>query len=78
VIDDDGKVIMVKKMVFDLNARMQSINHLGEGLNRLANGDLTFSLDTPLVETMESLRRDYNGAVEKLRALLLRISNESS
>ncbi|MHA4875755.1 PAS domain-containing protein, partial [Enterococcus faecium] len=51
VIDDDGKVIMVKKMVFDLNARMQSINHLGEGLNRLANGDLTFSLDTPLVET---------------------------
>lgn len=48
VLDDDGKVIMVKKMVFDLSARMLSINRLGEGLTRLANGDLTFSIDQPV------------------------------
>ncbi|RTL69209.1 MAG: PAS domain S-box protein [Hyphomicrobiales bacterium] len=75
VLNCDGRVVMIKKMVFDLSERMASINSLGQGLTKLAAGDLTFRIDAPLVQTMESLRRDYNDAVANLQSLLLQIAD---
>ncbi len=68
VFDFDGTVVKITKMVFELGERMESIHRLGNALTRLATGDLSHTIDDPLVETMERLRQDYNGAVEKLHA----------
>ncbi len=39
---------------------------LGDGLHRLASGDLAFRIDIPFAEHLEGLRRDFNHSVEKL------------
>lgn len=66
ILDSSGRVAKVVKIATDLSTRMASIGRLGEGLAALAQGNLTHTLEVPLVDTMESLRRDY----EKVRARL--------
>ena len=75
VFDFDGKVVKVTKMVFELSQRMESIHRLGSALTRLATGDLSHTIDVPLVETMDTLRLDYNGAIEKLHASIVRVAD---
>ncbi len=39
---------------------------LGDGLRRLASGDLASHIDVPFAEHLDGLRRDFNNSVEKL------------
>jgi methyl-accepting chemotaxis protein len=48
-----------------------TIATLGQGLSRLADGDLMVKIDTPLSRDAEQLRQDFNNAIEKLRASML-------
>ncbi|PYB76880.1 methyl-accepting chemotaxis protein [Rhizobium wuzhouense] len=43
---------------------------LAQGLQRLSDGDLGYQLSTPFATEFESLRADFNTAVEKLRRTL--------
>ena len=47
-------------------ARAQTVGALGEGLSRLAQGDLTVRFDAPFAAGYERLRSDFNTAVQKL------------
>ena len=63
--------------------RMQiTIDQLGGGLTRLAQGDLMCRLETPFPADTEQLRHDFNTAVEKLQqaiaAIVASTSNISS
>jgi methyl-accepting chemotaxis protein len=46
---------------------------VGEGLDRLAKGDLTWRIETPLHAAADQLRVDFNTAVEKLQDAMLGI-----
>jgi methyl-accepting chemotaxis protein len=51
-------------------AMAQATQGLADGLKHLATGDLTFQLSQPFAEDFESLRADFNRAIEQLRATL--------
>ena len=59
----------------DAQARQaEVVTRLDDALQRLAEGDLAFRLDTPLATEYEELRRTYNRAIDGLAALLGRVS----
>jgi methyl-accepting chemotaxis protein len=52
----------------DNAARQQAVvSGLAEGLDRLADGDLTFRLDQPFADEYEKLRGDFNQAMARLQ-----------
>jgi methyl-accepting chemotaxis protein len=50
-----------------------AVDTIGEGLHRLADGNLVQRLETPLAEGADRLRADFNLSVEKLQRTLLGI-----
>lgn len=54
------------------------VRSIGEGLERLAAGDLTFRHTTVLPPAYEKLRLDMNTAVERLQSLVRSISADST
>ncbi|HEY0925348.1 methyl-accepting chemotaxis protein [Brevundimonas sp.] len=61
------------------NAREQerAVTRLGQGLSRLAEGDLTTRIDADFPEAYRLLRDDFNAAVERLAASMAAISDVS-
>lgn len=57
---------------------MSAIAKLGESMKALAQGDLTQTIDTPFVPSMEQLRRDFNDALGKLSAAMETIGGNAS
>ncbi|MEP9374782.1 HAMP domain-containing protein, partial [Mesorhizobium sp. KR1-2] len=51
-----------------------AIAALGEGLDKLAQGDLLHRIDAPFPDKLAKLRADFNDAVEKLQQTLASIS----
>ncbi len=51
---------------------------LGQGLNRLSEGNLTATIDQPFRADLESLRQDFNHTVEKLQSALASVRENSS
>ncbi|OJF90404.1 methyl-accepting chemotaxis protein [Pararhizobium antarcticum] len=47
-----------------------AVSELGAGLQRLADGDVTFRLSTPFIGTLDALREDFNTSVSKLQQAL--------
>ncbi|MBB3644884.1 methyl-accepting chemotaxis protein [Rhizobium sp. BK619] len=66
IVDADGKVYKVVKFATDVTQRMSAISLLGGALRQLSEGDLTKTVDTPFVPSMEQLRHDFNTAVKGL------------
>ena len=56
----------------------EAVDSLAGGLQRLANGDLTTTLDQPFMDGLERLRTDFNASVKKLNQTLNRIRDNSS
>jgi methyl-accepting chemotaxis protein len=48
-----------------------TITALGDGLNRLAHGDLLCRIETPFEDRAEKLREDFNAAVERLKQTIV-------
>ncbi|MBB3592614.1 methyl-accepting chemotaxis protein [Rhizobium sp. BK529] len=44
----------------------RAVTALGEGLRRLASGDLVARIESPFVAHLDALRQDFNNSVEKL------------
>lgn len=55
-----------------------AVHRLAEGLSRLADGDVTQSIDEPFTESMEQLRHDFNNSVAKLRAALAAVGENAT
>ncbi|OQP86503.1 hypothetical protein BTR14_10870 [Rhizobium rhizosphaerae] len=53
----------------------QATNGLGQGLQRLSEGDLAFRLTESFAPDFERLRTDFNGAVENLRRTMGSVIN---
>ena len=74
VKDRYGKVLRVVKFANDITPRMRSVDALAKGLQRLAAGDLSAGMETPLEAAYEPLRLDVNKVVESYRDLIEKVN----
>ncbi|MDX2202086.1 MAG: methyl-accepting chemotaxis protein [Hyphomicrobiaceae bacterium] len=70
-IADEERRRREDEKAWEAERAQHTISALGEGLNRLAQGDLLCRIDTPFEERAEKLRLDFNAAVEKLKQTML-------
>ncbi|WP_092936620.1 methyl-accepting chemotaxis protein [Rhizobium sp. 9140] len=70
ILDAKGKVIKVVKFATDVTERVEAVSAIGEALTKLANGDLSFSLNQPFAPDFESLRSTMNMALSQMRNTL--------
>ncbi|PCK82445.1 methyl-accepting chemotaxis protein [Rhizobium sophoriradicis] len=78
IVDADGKVYKVVKFATDVTERMSAISMLGSALRQLSEGDLTRTVETPFVPSMEQLRHDFNTAVTGLAETMKTIGENGS
>ncbi|EJC68380.1 PAS domain S-box [Rhizobium leguminosarum bv. viciae WSM1455] len=78
IVDADGKVYKVVKFATDVTQRMSAISLLGGALRQLSEGDLTRTVDTPFVPSMEQLRHDFNTAIKGLAETMKTIGENAS
>ncbi|RWY81560.1 PAS domain S-box protein [Rhizobium leguminosarum] len=78
IVDADGKVCKVVKFATDVTPRMSAISLLGGALRQLSEGDLTRTVDTPFVPSMEQLRHDFNTAIKGLADTMKTIGENAS
>lgn len=55
----------------------EAVDVLGAGLSRLADGDLSVSLDEPFMESLDRLRQNFNASVSNLNNTLFMIREKS-
>lgn len=77
ITNDRGEVVKVVKFATDVTARMTAISLLAGSLRALASGDLTRTLDTPFVPTMENIRKDFNDVLAELRSTMTAIESNA-
>ncbi|WP_284393024.1 methyl-accepting chemotaxis protein [Devosia yakushimensis] len=61
----DGVPYKIVQFATDVTARKRAVAAIGEGLEQLAGGDLTASIDTPFEPQFEDLRHALNGTVSR-------------
>jgi methyl-accepting chemotaxis protein len=54
-----------------------AVEGLATGLNHLADGDMTYRLDTPFVGQLDVVRMNYNGSVAKLQTTLRSVGDSA-
>jgi methyl-accepting chemotaxis protein len=78
ILDASGKVAKVVKFATDVTERMSAIMAINVGMKAMSDGDLTTSLDTPFVPSMEELRANFNATVRQLRQTLDQIGENAT
>jgi methyl-accepting chemotaxis protein/methyl-accepting chemotaxis protein-1 (serine sensor receptor) len=55
-----------------------AVGELGNGLARLADGDMTVRLETPFADQLDTVRGNFNASVEKLQAAMISFSENAA
>ena len=50
-----------------------AVNQLAAGLERMSQGDISTTIDTPFIGRLEQLRQDFNGSMMRLQATMSQI-----
>ena len=66
IFDAEGKVFKVVKFASDVTERVSNVTSLSDGLQRMADGDLTIRIEQPFQPALEPLRVNYNKAAKGL------------
>jgi methyl-accepting chemotaxis protein len=74
VFDNAGQVIRVEKFVTDVTARVSSVETLGSALAALSQGDLTIRITQTLAPELDSIRDDFNKALDRLHSSIKAVS----
>lgn len=77
ILDASGQVSKVVKFATDVTERMSSIQAINTAMKALSQGDLTISILTPFVPSMEELRENFNATVAQLRQTLRQIGESA-
>ena len=78
ILDMNGKVFKVVKFATDVTARVNNVDELAMALQALSDGDLTQTVSTPFLPTLEKLRTDFNATTAKLRDTIRSVSENAS
>ena len=70
ILDLNGKPYKVVKYATDITGRKTAVNLLGEGLGKLAMGDLTARIGTRFVGELEEIRTAFNDTVAKFSGIV--------
>jgi methyl-accepting chemotaxis protein len=70
ITDERGNVVKVVKFATDVSDRVHAVNTIGTALGKLAQGDVSFTLDKPFAADFEALRTNLNEAVIQLASTL--------
>lgn len=77
VFDDTGRVIKVVKFATDVTQRVENVERLASCLTNMADGDLSQTIDTPFIASLEKLRVDFNIASAKLREAMATVADNA-
>ena len=77
IFDLNGKPYKVVKYATDITGRKAAVNMLGAGLAKLAEGDLTVSIDTQFVGELEEVRTAFNETVGKFSGIVGQLRSTS-
>ncbi len=70
ITDEKGHVIKVVKFATDVSDRVHAVNTIGAALGKMAQGDVSFTLDQPFARDFEALRTNLNEAITQLASTL--------
>ncbi|MBT9371089.1 methyl-accepting chemotaxis protein [Rhizobium sp. CSW-27] len=77
IFDSNGKVTKVVKFATDVTDRVKAVGRIGQGLKKLAEGDLSCSIDKPFAPDFEPLRENFNEALRQLGATLRAVAQST-
>jgi methyl-accepting chemotaxis protein len=77
ILGIDGKPYKVVQFATDVTARRQAVAAVGEGLTRLAEGDLTASIETAFPPEFEGLRQALNGTASRFADVVSQLQSTS-
>ncbi|WP_421760669.1 methyl-accepting chemotaxis protein [Devosia sp.] len=77
IFDLNGKPFKVVKYATDITGRKAAVNMLGEGLAKLAEGDLTTQIDTHFVGELDEVRTAFNDTVSRFSGIVGQIRGTS-
>lgn len=77
IFNADGKVFKIVKFATDVTQRVSNVDTLSDGLERMAEGDLTFQLTEPFQAALEPLRVNYNKANKGLCDAMQSVSDNA-
>ncbi|WP_255561777.1 methyl-accepting chemotaxis protein [Pseudohoeflea coraliihabitans] len=78
ITDAEGKVFKVVKFASDITDRVSNVETLAEALQGLAGGNLAVHIDKPFIPSLERLRKDFNGATERLGSAMRQVSENAA
>ncbi len=74
---EEGRAARETEKAAEAQQLQLAIDQLGEGMQRLAGGDLAYRIDTPFEAKVDKLRADFNRAVDKLQETMVTISGNT-
>jgi len=77
IFDADGKIFKIVKFATDVTQRVNNVVSLSDGLERMAEGDLTINISDPFLPALEPLRLNYNKASKGLCDAMLSVSENA-
>jgi len=77
IFDLNGRPFKVVKYATDITGRKAAVELLGQGLARLATGDLTVHLDQKFVGELEEVRTAFNDTVGKFSGIVSQLRDTS-
>ena len=79
IADLNGRFYKVVTYATDITARKEAVNALGEGLARLAEGDLTASIETEFSGGLDSVRQAFNQTSRRIADVMeqLRVTSRA-
>ncbi|MEQ8479955.1 MAG: methyl-accepting chemotaxis protein [Hoeflea sp.] len=78
IFDAAGKVFKIVKFASDVTERVDNVNALSVGLERMAEGDLAQQIEVPFRKELEPLRVNFNSAITRLCRTMLSVANNAS
>jgi methyl-accepting chemotaxis protein len=77
IFDMNGKVTKVVKFAADISDRVRAVKEIGDGLARLADGDLETRIEKQFTPSLERLRKDFNHSLDVLQPTMQKVSRSS-
>ncbi|TCQ27751.1 methyl-accepting chemotaxis protein [Rhizobium sp. PP-CC-3G-465] len=77
IVDESGRVVKVVKFATDMTERVRAIEELGAGLGRLAQANISETLDRPFTREFEQLRHDFNMSIGGFQQTLVNVLGQT-
>lgn len=77
IFDADGKIFKVVKFATDVTERVNNIDSLSDGLERMSGGDFTLQLEQAYRADLDPLRLNFNKTVSRLCEAMTSVSENA-